>query len=265
MIWTNNLSPWLFHTHLWGQEVGIRWYGLSYAFGFVLAYLAFRRAVQRGDLKGSEKFLDRTVLAVLLGVLIGGRMGFVVQNLGDWAKDPLFPLKVNQGGMAFFGGLAGVMIGLAWVAKKEKLRFYSLTDVATVPAMLGLGLGRLANFANKELWGRPTGGHWGVIYPNVDTQPRHPSELYEAASHFLAFGILLLIRNHKSEWVLGRPGRLSALYLILYGVLRTITDFWREEPLAALNLNTGQWASMVVALNGVVIWLFLPKATASST
>ncbi len=265
MVWTNNLSPWVFHFLLGGHEFGIRWYGTAYAAGFVLAFFAFRKAVRTGVLPGSEKLVDRVVLAVLLGVLGGGRLGFVIQNLGEWAHDPLFPLRVDQGGMAYFGGLVGVLLGLAWVARKENVRFLALTDVATIPCMLALGLGRLANFANKELWGRPTHANWGVIYPNVDTQPRHPSELYEATSHFLAFAILLLVRARAPELCLARPGRLSALYLVLYGTLRFLTDFLREEPLWLLNLNTGQWASLVVALCGALLWVLMPKSRQNST
>jgi phosphatidylglycerol:prolipoprotein diacylglycerol transferase len=263
MIWTNNLSPWIVHFYLGGHELGVRWYGAAYAFGFILSFLAFRKAVLTRELPGSAKLVDRVVMSVLLGVLVGGRMGFVIQNLDEWKADPLFPFKVNQGGMAFFGGLAGVMLGLWWVAKKENVRFLSLTDVATSPAMLALGLGRLANFANKELWGRPTGAKWGVIYPNVDLQPRHPSELYEATSHFLAFGILMFLRQRHPDWCRERPGRLSALYLVLYGVLRFFTDFLREEPLAALNLNSGQWASLVVAAVGVGLWILMPRKRVS--
>ena len=248
MIIVNDFSPFVFHFKLGGHDVGLRWYGLAYVLGFVFASLAFRRAIRQGMLPGATAGTqDRLMTAIIVGVLVGGRMGFVLQNLGSWARDPFFPLKVYEGGMAFFGGLLGVILGLAWVARKEKLAFWSLTDVATMPAMLGLAFGRIANFVNAELWGRPTGGSWGVIYPKVDRLPRHPSELYESASHFAAFGILVLLSRREAI-----PGKLSAWFLILYGTFRFLTDFLRDEPLVG-PLNTGQYASLVVALIGVVL------------
>lgn len=118
--------------------------------------------------------------------------------------------------------------------------------------MMGLGFGRIANFVNAELWGRPTGFVWGVVYPRVDPLPRHPSELYESASHFLAFGALLWLAACRANWVKERAGRLSGAFLILYGSLRFLTDFFRDEPLLG-PLNTGQYASLVVLSLGTAL------------
>ena len=258
MIVVNDFSPFVFHFKLGGHDVGLRWYGLAYVAGFVFASMAYRKAVREGRVPGAnEKTLDRLMTAVIVGVLAGGRLGYVLQNLGSWAKDPLFPLKVYEGGMAFFGGLLGVIVGLAWVARKERLSFWALADVATLPAMLGLAFGRIANFVNAELWGRPTGGSWGVVYPKVDRLPRHPSELYECASHFLAYAILLALLR-RSAWVQARAGRLSALFLVLYGLFRFLTDFYREEPLVG-PLNTGQYASLVVLAIGLALLALLGR------
>ena len=245
MIVVNDFSPFVFHFKVGGHDVGLRWYGLAYVLGFVFASLAFKRAIRAGLLPGATAGTqDRLMTAIIAGVLVGGRMGYVLQNLGAWAKDPLFPLKVYEGGMAFFGGLLGVILGLLWVARKEKLAFWSLADTATLPAMLGLAFGRIANFVNAELWGRPTGGNWGVVYPKVDRLPRHPSELYESLSHFLAFGVLLLLSRRAA-----RPGVLSAWFLVLYGLFRFVSDFYRDESLVG-PLNTGQYASLVVLALG---------------
>lgn len=197
----------------------------------------------------TDRGLDRLFTASAVGVFGGGRLGYVLQNPARLFRDPLFPFKVWEGGMAFFGGLVGVLLALGWVARKERLRLLDLTDVAAPVAMLALGLGRLANFVNAELWGRPTGASWGVIYPKVDNLPRHPSELYEAASHFAAYAILAAI-GRRSPGV----GLVSSLFLILYGAFRFVTDFWREEPLLG-PLNTGQWASLAVAAAGIVLFL----------
>lgn len=257
MTFVNNISPFVFHVVIKGHELGLRWYGLAYVAGFVFASLAFKKAVRTGFLpEATPRTQERLMTAVIAGVLLGGRLGYVIQNLGSWAKDPLFPLRVWEGGMAFFGGLLGVILGLAWVARKEKISFWSLTDVATLPAMLGLGFGRIANFINAELWGRPTHSSWGVIYPHVDSQLRHPSELYESLSHFLAFAILLWFVSRRAEWVKAQPGRLSAIFLALYGAFRFATDFFRDEPLVG-PLNTGQYASLAVLAVGLVLFVGL--------
>lgn len=266
MTLVNDFSPFVFHFKLGGHDVGLRWYGLAYVAGFVFASFAFRKALREGRLPGAtEKTLDRLMTAVIVGVLLGGRIGYVVQNLGSWAKDPLFPFKIYEGGMAFFGGLLGVILGLVWVGRKERVAFWALADVATLPAMLGLAFGRIANFVNAELWGRPTGQGWGVIYPKVDRLPRYPSELFECASHFLAFAILLAL-SKRSAWVQERPGRLSVLFLVLYGLFRFLTDFYRDEPLVG-PLNTGQYASLVVMGIGLILWTTFrrsPKVTGES-
>lgn len=258
MVFRNDLSPFALRLVLGGHELGIRWYGLAYVAGLALAYAAFRRAIRDGLLKPkTDRALDRLFTASLVGVFAGGRLGFVLQSPVRLLRDPLFVFKVWEGGMAFFGGLVGVLLALGWVARKERLRLLDLTDVAAPVAMLGLGLGRLANFVNAELWGRPTGADWGVVYPKVDSLPRHPSELYEAASHFLAFALLTLLARRSRH-----SGLLSALFLILYGGLRFVTDFWRDEPLLGA-LNTGQWASLAVAVCGAALMLARPKAPAS--
>lgn len=257
MIFTNNLSPYALHTYVFGHELSVRWYGLAYIASFFMAYAAFRWAANRGKVQGlTLKAVDDLTFALILGVVGGGRLGFAVQNLSTWEKDPLFVFRVWEGGMAFFGGLAGVCIAIYWVCRKYKLHWLPMADIATFPAALGLFVGRLANFANKELWGRPTHANWGVIYPNIDQQPRHPSELYEATSHLLTFFILLALA--RLPYFRQRRGRIAAIFLFLYGALRFLTDFWREEPIVS-GLNTGQWASLVVALVGVALLVALRK------
>ena len=165
-IYVDRLSPFLFQWHVLGRSIDIRWYGLSYGLGFLLTFLYFRRAARRGTVPG----FDGAALEVLtglvpLGVVVGGRLGFVVQHPHELLRDPLFALRLWEGGMAFFGGLLGCLLALLWVGRKYGCRFLALTDVAVFPAALGLAFGRLANFANGELIGRPTHAHWGVVFP----------------------------------------------------------------------------------------------------
>ena len=248
--WTDTLSPFLVQWHLFGHPIGIRWYGLNYVFSFFLVYLYFRGAARRGRVPGlDEPAVDALTYAIAIGIVAGGRLAFVLQHLDRLATDPLFPFKLTEGGMTFFGGLIGVLLAIFWAGRRYGMGFLALADVATFPAALGLALGRITNFVNGELAGRPTHGDWGVIFPQVDMQPRHPSQLYESASHFLLFGALVLA--NRSRWAQARVGRLSYLFLTLYGVLRFGTDFYRADDTYWGPFSSGQWGSLIVGLIGL--------------
>lgn len=262
-IYVHNLSPFLFHTHLFGQEVGLRWYGLAYVLGLVSAFHAFRLAERRGFLPNFDnEAQQQMMIALVVGVIGGGRLGYVLQHPARLLSDPLFLFQVWEGGMAFFGGLVGVALALWWMARRFGLSFWALADVATFPAAFGLGVGRIANFINGELWGRPTGGDWGVIFPKADALPRHPSQLYEAISHFLLFGVLVWLLRRRSHRVLARPGFFTALFLLLYGSLRFLTDFYRADDTFYGPFSSGQWASLIVAVIGFGLTLRYKKVLA---
>lgn len=253
-VYVHNLSPFVFQAHLFGQSVGVRWYGLAYVLGLWMAFFAFGRASRRGLLPGlSQEAQSRMIVAVSIGVLGGGRLGYVLQHPARLLSDPLFFFRVWEGGMAFFGGLAGVILALIWTARRYSLAFWSLADVAAFPAAFGLGVGRIANFINAELWGRPTASTWGVVFPRVDALPRHPSQLYEAASHFLLLGVLLWLLRYRPQLMRERPGVFAALFMALYGALRFLTDFYRDDDLYFGSWSSGQWASLLVAAIGVVL------------
>ena len=253
-VYVHDLDPFLFRVRLFGYVLGLRWYGLAYVTGFALTSWYFWQAGHRNAVKGlTTAMLEHLLVAVVVGVLVGGRLGFVLQHPRQLLSDPLFIVRIWEGGMAFFGGLAGVLIALSWVAWRHRLRFLELTDVALFPAVLGLALGRLANFVNAELVGKPTGSAWGVIFPSVDTVPRHPYQLYAFVSHLVLFAVLLGIQRARPGWVRAREGRLSYLFLALYGALRFITDFYREDDTFLGPWSTGQWASLLVSLMGVLL------------
>lgn len=256
-VYVHNLSPFVFQTQLFGQAVGVRWYGLAYVLGLWMAFFAFQKAERRGLLPGlSQEAQSRMIVAVFIGVLGGGRLGYVLQHPARMLSDPLFFFRIWDGGMAFFGGLAGVILALIWTARRYSLAFWSLADVAAFPAAFGLGVGRIANFVNAELWGRPTASTWGVVFPRVDALPRHPSQLYEAASHFLLLGVLLWLLRCRPTAIRERPGVFAALFMALYGVLRFLTDFYRDDDLYFGPWSSGQWASLLVAAIGVVLLRF---------
>lgn len=262
MIFVNDFSPFLFKFP--GTEFGVRWYGLAYVLGFVIAYVTLKKAVARGKVEGMDgKNLEVLLYVIMAGVVVGGRLGWCVQNLGLWLKDPLLFFRFQNGGMAFFGGLAGVVLGLLWFCKAKKVSFGDLADTVTVPAALSLGIGRIANFINAELWGIPTGGDWGVIYPNVDQQPRHPSELYEMASHFLL--ALVLVLAARVPAVQERRGILACLFVIGYGFFRFFTEIFRTADTYVGPLTNGQVASLVILVIGLVLVGIVWKRTAPAT
>lgn len=251
-VYHHQLSPFLFQTEIAGQTVGVRWYGLAYVLGLWVAFATFRWAARRDVLRDfGDEAQGQFIIAVLLGVLAGGRLGYVVQHPQRVFADPLYVFQVWEGGMAFFGGLVGVMLAMAWTTHRQRISFWRLADVAAFPAALGLGVGRLANFVNGELWGRPTHGDWGVIFPCADALPHHPSQLYEAASHFLLLGILVWLLRRRPQIVQQRPGVFAALFLALYGGLRFLTDFYRADDTYFGPFSSGQWASLLVAAIGV--------------
>jgi phosphatidylglycerol:prolipoprotein diacylglycerol transferase len=257
-VWVDRLSPFLIHFTIHGHEYGIRWYGLAYVLGFVLAYLYFQGAAQKRRIVGlDENALYELTIAVSLGVVLGGRLGFVVQHPREILENPLFIFEVWQGGMAFFGGLAGVLIALLWFGRQRHFGFLALNDIAVFPAALGLAIGRIANFINGELVGKPTHANFGVIFPNVDQQPRYPSQLFECAATFLLFFSLVALR--RVPWISARAGRLSSFFLINYGLLRFLTDFFRDDDVYWGPFSDGQWFSLAIAVIGVVILTFIIK------
>jgi phosphatidylglycerol:prolipoprotein diacylglycerol transferase len=263
-VYVHHLSPFLFQTQLWGQTVGVRWYGLAYVLGLCAAFFAFRNAAQRGFLRGlNSEAQGQMIFALAAGVIGGGRLGYVLQHPARWLSDPLYFFRIWESGMAFFGGLVGVILALAWTARRFGLSFWTLADVAAFPAAFGLGVGRIANFVNSELVGRPTGGDWGVIFPRVDALPRHPSQLYEAASHFLLLGVLLWLLRRRPQTAQQCPGVFAALFLALYGALRFLTDFYRADDTYFGPFSSGQWASLIVAVIG--LWLLWRPVWARKT
>jgi phosphatidylglycerol:prolipoprotein diacylglycerol transferase len=192
-------------------------------------------------------------------VVLGGRLGYVLfYKLGEYLHDPIRILYLWEGGMSFHGGFLGVILALAWYARRSRRHWFAVTDFLAPLAPIGLGAGRLGNFINGELWGRPTDVPWAMIFPTVDSQPRHPSQLYEfALEGVLLFAILWLFARRP------RPlGVVSAVFLIAYGALRFLVEFTREPDAflgtLALGLSMGQWLSLPMFVGGVVmlVWAY---------
>ena len=242
--------------------VSIRWYGLMYLLAFVGGVLLGRLRIKlRPDLGWTNRDLDDLLFYCVLGVVIGGRLGYVLfYKLAEYLHDPLRIFYVWEGGMSFHGGFLGVIVAMLWFARRTHRKWFDVTDFLAPLTPLGLGAGRIGNFINAELWGRPTDVAWAMIFPSVDPQPRHPSQLYEAGMEGVLLFVILWVFARKP-----RPtGAVSGVFLVSYGVLRFLVEFTREPDnflgLLALNLSMGQWLSLPMILGGIgmLIWAYRP-------
>jgi len=243
--------------------VAIHWYGLTYlvAFGFFL-WLASLRVKQPpfAERGWSRRDVEDLLFYGVLGVVIGGRLGYVLfYKPGYYAANPLEIFAVWKGGMAFHGGLLGVMGAVALFAHHRQRHFLEITDLVAPCVPTGLASGRLGNFINGELWGReaPPNLPWGMVFPQSGSEvPRHPSQLYQFALEGLLLFVLLWLFARKPR----RLGQVSGAFLIGYGVLRFVAEYFREPDsflgLLALNMSMGQWLCVPMVLAGIALWLF---------
>ena len=238
-----DLSPVLVEIPLGFTTLPIRWYALAYIVGIWLGYLLARRTVARAHLWKddtpplSKDQLEEFLTWLILGIIIGGRVGYVIgYGEGQFWGDPLSIFRVWEGGMAFHGGFLGVTIAGLLFCWKHKLSMIGVADVLALGTPPGLLLGRIANFINAELWGRPTDLPWGVIFPGRAAQDcpgveglcaRHPSQLYEAGLEGLLLGALLIWLAY-ARGALRRPGLIAGLFIAGYGLSRFIVEFFRQ-------------------------------------
>ncbi|EKE43885.1 prolipoprotein diacylglyceryl transferase [Oceaniovalibus guishaninsula JLT2003] len=239
-----DIAPEIFSVEIGGFTLALRWYALAYIVGILLgwrlAVAAVRRpALWRGDMSPLRpKDVEDLMTAVILGIILGGRLGFVLfYQPGYYLTHPLEILYIWQGGMSFHGGMLGVTIGGLWFCLSRGLPVWSVLDIMALATPPGLLLGRIANFINAELWGRPTDLPWGVVFPGIRAQDcpgiaeglcaRHPSQLYEAGLEGLVLGGLLIVLAFWRGW-LKVPGQLTGIFLIGYGLSRFAVEFVRQ-------------------------------------
>jgi len=232
----------------------IHWYGLMYLMAFAQFLLLGRlriRSPQYQSLGWTYKDLEDLLFAGVLGVVLGGRLGYTLfYQPGFYLAHPLNILKLWEGGMSFHGGLLGVILAMFWFAHRHKTTFFVVSDLVAPLVPFGLAFGRLGNFINGELWGRPTDLPWAMIFPQVDMLPRHPSQIYQFFGEGIVLGVVLWIFSSKS-----RPlGQVSGLFLLGYGVCRFLAEFAREPDaflgLLGLGLSMGQWLSLPMIFFG---------------
>ncbi|HNR22077.1 MAG TPA: prolipoprotein diacylglyceryl transferase [Steroidobacteraceae bacterium] len=217
--------------------VRIHWYGIMYLVGFVAGWWLGRRRAARPGSTWKPQDVDDLIFFAMLGVIIGGRVGYVLfYGLGYWALDPLYPLKIWEGGMSFHGGLAGVAVALWLFAWRRRRRTADVYDfIAPLPG-IGLFAGRIGNFINGELWGSETTVPWGF---EVDGVVRHPTQLYEAALEGLLLFAVIWWFTSKPRPRLAPTG----LFLVIYAVSRMLVEFWRV-PDAHIGYFAGNWLTM---------------------
>ncbi len=237
----------------------IRWYGLFYIISFIIGYFFLKQMLLQRNIKLSKEKYDNFLFNIMLGVIIGGRLGYVIfYNLSYYFHNPLHIFTVWEGGMSFHGGAIGVIIIGYFFCKKNKFSFYQLADPAMPLVSIGLGLGRLGNFINGELYGRITSAPWGMVFPLSDGNPRHPSQLYEAfLEGFLLFFISLIIFKKITK-----PGVTFWSWIGFYGIFRFLVEFYREpDPQLGFIFNfitMGQILSLsmiIAALIGLILLL----------
>ena len=235
----------------------IRWYSLSYIFTFIFGSILIKKLNKKSLNNLSDIQIDKFFVWAVLGVIIGGRVGYVLfYQLQLFFLDPLYIFQIWKGGMSFHGGLIGMIFAIYIFAKQNNLSFFYLSDLVSIVAPIGLFLGRISNFINTELYGRITDFPFAIIYPLIDKNPRHPSQLYEAFFEGVVLFIILyliFIKNSKKY----SAGIISAYFLILYSIFRFLIEFLREPDLhLGLYLNyfsMGQILCIPIFFAGILI------------
>jgi len=238
----------------------IRWYGFMYLLGFVAAYFVIRSELKRKGGPIPYQQTDDFLFYLILGLLLGARLGYVLfYNLPAYFQAPWEIFFVWHGGMSFHGGLIGMVISGFIFARLRQADFWSLADIGALSALIGLMLGRIGNFINCELYGRPTSLPWGIAFPSGGNVPRHPSQLYESFFEGLVLFLILWVLRKKIRY----NGQILAAFLILYGIFRFLIEFLREpDPqlgFIASWLTMGQILCSVMIISGTLLALYIRR------
>ena len=245
----------------------LRWYALAYIGGIVLGWWYSKRVAARSvsglSVTIAPRHFDDFVVYATLGIVLGGRLGYVFFYQPEYfLNNPLEALQLWQGGMSFHGGLVGVILATSLFVWRRKLPFLAFADIVAMAAPIGIGLGRIANFINGELWGRPTTVPWAMLFPYAGSAPRHPSQIYEAILEGLVLFWLLFIAE-RLGWR-RRPGVMLGSFLIGYGIFRSISELFREpdnfKGFLIAGTTMGQLLSLPLILSGLILIIFVIKS-----
>jgi phosphatidylglycerol:prolipoprotein diacylglycerol transferase len=241
----------------------IRWYALAYITGIVLAWRYVLYLTAKPPRLLTRDNVDDLVSWCTVGIIVGGRLGQVLLwEPGYYLSHPAEIIMVWKGGMAFHGGLIGVILAMLIYGRSKKIPFFAIADPIAASTPLGLLLGRIANFINGELWGRPADVPWAMIFPKVDQLPRHPSQLYEAGLEGIVLFLVLYVFARQEKFRC-KLGMLSGIFLIGYAVARMIGEQFREPEVTLPNDITtwGQWLSVPMLIYGIyLVWRAKPIA-----
>lgn len=247
MLDISNISPIAFN--IFG--INIYWYGIAYVIGLWLALWYAEKLSSKFNINIEQKTFDKFFPIACVAIVIGGRLGHVLFFEAKYYFHNLYEIiNIRNGGMSFHGGLIGLVIASILFCKTKKIDIWRFTDVLSTVAPIGLGIGRIANFINGELYGKPTDSFFGVLFKNVELY-RHPTQIYESLTEgFLTFIILRLCWNKKI--IQKKSGIIFSLFLLLYGIFRFSIDFLKESDLY-FSLTMGQWLSIFMILFSIVI------------
>lgn len=236
----------------------IKWYSLAYLAGILIGYWYLTRLIRQPGAPMARRHADDLIFYATLGIILGGRLGYVIFYMPSMLLHPLEVFKLWDGGMSLHGGTIGVLIAIWWMARAEKLSFLRVCDYVACVIPFGLFFGRLANFVNGELWGKVTSEPWGIVFPGGGPLPRHPSQLYEACLEGVCLFIILALFFWKTK-ARYHPGKLMGIAAIGYGCARFFVEFFRQSDpqLMAFSertgLHMGQWLSIPMILLGLYL------------
>ena len=232
---------------------------MAYIIGFLLGIKYIRYLNSKHKLNLNNDLINDFLFFSIFGVIIGGRIGYIIfYNPNYYFNNPLEIIKVWKGGMAFHGGLIGIILSTLFFSKKNKISYFIFSDLAACAAPIGIFFGRIANFINGELVGRTTEKKIGVIFNHIDNLPRHPSQIYEAVSEGLILFLILFFLQNREKFIY-KNGLISSLFLIFYSLFRFISEYFREpDPhigLQYFNLSLGQIYSILFFIIGIILFI----------
>lgn len=235
----------------------LHWYGALYSIALLLSGTLLYKPMKRALSLSQDAYMS-LLFNLMLGILVGGRLGYVILYDGAYySQNWLSIFYLSQGGMSYHGGLVGSAVAVIHFCYRHKLRLFQVTDWSVFGACIGVCLGRIGNFINGELYGHVTTVPWGLVFPGAGPLPRHPSQLYEAISEGVLVGIVLLIARRYTSKRTQRPGLLTGIYCMAYSLARFVCEFFRvpDFSLSITELTLGQVLSLVMASTGaIIVW-----------
>ena len=262
MSYIHNIDPVAFSI----MGLQIRWYGISYVLAILFSEYYIRYFSRKKYINVPSEFLESLSLYVVVGLMIGARLGYIIlfDNLDYYLQNPIKILKINEGGLAFHGGIIGGLLGAYLSFHKYKknvgLNFLNILDLILLSLPFGIFFGRIANFINGELFGKYTDLSIGVVFMENDS-PRHPSQLYEAMTEGLALFVILNLSAWIKDDISRKPGYISFMFLTFYSIFRFFNEYFRDSEVIYLGLTMGQLLSVITFVLSFVFYFVLCKKT----